>query len=60
MTETGFDEGLVIAEVENGQQLTGNFPNAEALEHGRRVYRELTFEEPRAEIDVKSINEEAL
>ena len=44
----------LMAEVEKGQQLAGHFPDAEALDRGRRVYRsELTIEEARAEIDAK-------
>lgn len=44
----------LMAEVEKGQQLASHFPDAEALDRGRRVYRgELPIEEARAEIDAK-------
>jgi len=44
----------LMAEVEKGQQLAGHFPDVEALERARRVYRgEVTIEEARAEIDAK-------
>ena len=51
-TPPGLDR--LMAEVEKGQQLAGHFPDAEALERGRRIHRgEITIEEARAEIDAK-------
>jgi hypothetical protein len=44
----------IMAEVEKGQQLAGHFPNAEALDRGRRVYMgETSYDDARAEIDAK-------
>ncbi len=44
----------LMAEVEKGQQLAGHFPDAEALERGRRVYTgETSIDAARAEIDAK-------
>lgn len=52
------DEDLIAAEVEKGQQLAGHFPDAEALERGRRVYRgDLTLEEAHAELAAKYAQE---
>jgi hypothetical protein len=46
-----------MAMVEKGQQLAGHFPNAEALERGRRVLEgELTAAEAYAAIDAKYLS----
>ncbi|SDZ48329.1 hypothetical protein [Herbiconiux ginsengi] len=48
------DPDREMAMVEKGQQLAGHFPDAEALERGRRVLDgDLTVEEARAEIAAK-------
>jgi hypothetical protein len=44
----------LMAEVEKGQQLAGHFPDAEALERGRRVATgETSIDDARVEIDAK-------
>lgn len=48
------DVEQVMAEVEKGQQLAGHFPNATALERGRRVFlEEMTEDEAYSELDAK-------
>lgn len=47
-------EDLLAAEVEKGQQLAGHFPDDEALERGRRIYRgDLGLKDAHAELAAK-------
>lgn len=52
----GLAEEQVEAEVVKGQQLAGHFPNEEAIDRGRRIFRgEMTLEEAHEELRQKHL-----